>query len=200
GSFAGATSIAISSSAINRCGYLIDGKPLAVAIFSKNAVQPQVPITLTLDYSTAEANDKITANEKKLVLARYNPVSGQCLPLNTTVNVGVRTITASLNHFSEFQLMLKTAAANLNNISVYPNPFYINRGQGFITIDNIPAGSKIRIYTLSGTKIWSGTATSTGLITWNGVNKHNELVASGIYLCVIDSSAGKKIIKLAVER
>ncbi|MEA3307723.1 MAG: T9SS type A sorting domain-containing protein, partial [Elusimicrobiota bacterium] len=130
----------------------------------------------------------------------YNPISGQCLPLETTINVGLRTITANLNHFSVFQLMLKTPASNLNNIKVYPNPFYPNQGQGFVTIDDIPANSKIRIYTLSGTKVWSGTGTSTGLAIWDGKNKYGELVASGIYLCVIDSSAGKKIIKLAVER
>jgi fibronectin type III domain protein/galactose oxidase-like protein/Kelch motif protein len=199
-SFTGATAIAISSSITNSCGYLIDGKPLEVAIFSEAGAQPQVPITLTMDYTGTEALDKITANETKLVLARYNPVSGQCLPLKTTINVGLRTITANLNHFSVFQLILKTAATNLNNISVYPNPFYPNRGQGFVTIDNIPANSAIRIYTLAGTKVWSGNATSTGLAVWDGVNKYNELVASGIYLCVIDSSVGKKIIKLAVER
>ncbi len=199
-SFPAATAIAVSSSVTNSCGYLIDGKPLEVAIFSEGNAQPEVPITLTLDYTGAEALDKITANETKLVLARYNPVSGQCLPLKTTINVGLRTITAKLNHFSIFQLMLKTAATNLNNISVYPNPFYPNRGQGYITIDNIPANSKIRIYTLSGIKVWAGTATSTGLAIWDGTNKYGELVASGVYLCVIDSSAGNKIIKLAVER
>jgi len=202
-SFTAATAIAVSSSATNSCGYLIDGHPIEVAIFSENGVQPQVPITLTLDYTGAEASDAangITNNEKKMVLARYNPLSGQCLPLQTTINVGLRTITAQLNHFSIFQLVLKTAATNLNNISVYPNPFYINRGQGFMTIDNIPANSKIRIYTLSGIKVWSGNATTTGLIVWDGKNKYGELVASGIYLCVIDSSAGKKIVKLAVER
>ena len=201
GSFpAAATSIAISSSTTNSCNYLIDGKPLEVAIYSENNSQPQVPVTLVLHYNEAEANDKITANEKNLVLARYNPKSGQCLPLKTIINVGQRTITAYLNHFSIFQLILKTAATNLDNISIYPNPFYINRGQGFITIDNIPANSKIRIYTLSGVKVWSGTATSTGLLIWRGVNKYGEFIASGIYLCVIDSSAGKKIVKLAVER
>lgn len=202
GSFPAATDIAISSSATNSCNYLLPpttGKPLEVAIYSENNSQPQVPITLTLAMNQAERNI-ISPTQSQWVLARYNPVSGQCLPLKTTVNVGAETITATLNHFSIFQLIKKTAAADLNNISIYPNPFYSNRGHGFVTIDNIPASSEIRIYTLSGIKVWEGNATPTGLAIWDGTNKYGELVASGIYLCVIDSSAGKKIIKLAVER
>jgi hypothetical protein len=38
------------------------------------------------------------------------------------------------------------------------------------------------------------------MVIWKGVNKSGYLVASGVYLAVIDSSEGKKILKLAVER
>ncbi|OGS05619.1 MAG: hypothetical protein A3J70_00100 [Elusimicrobia bacterium RIFCSPHIGHO2_02_FULL_61_10] len=96
--------------------------------------------------------------------------------------------------------MVRVAASNLNNILIYPNPFYANRGQGFVTIDKIPASSKVRIYTLSGDKVWEATAGSTGVVIWKGVNKSGYLVASGIYLVVVDASSGKKVLKLAVER
>jgi len=202
-SFPGSTAIAISSSNLNPCGYLAGGLiPIEVAIYSENGVQPQIPVTLTLkfDQDPTLAKNDIINKASQVVLARYNPVSGQCLPLETRVNIGERTITATLNHFSLFQLMVRTAATNLASVIAYPNPFYANRGQGFMTIDRIPANAKVRIYTLSGDKVWEGTAGSTGVIIWKGVNKSGNLVASGIYLAVIDSSAGKKVLKLAVER
>ena len=200
GSFPGTTAIAISSSAQNPCSYLVGGIPIEVAVFSAASAQPQVPVTLTLSYNYTESLAAIDANRQRMVLARYNPVSGQCLPLETTIDTGRRTITATLNHFSTFQLMLKTAATNLNNVLIYPNPFYGNRGQGFVTITNMPASASVRIYTLSGDKVWEGSAGTTGMLIWRAQNQAGELVASGVYLAVIDSSGGKKVFKLAVER
>ncbi|MDO8806108.1 MAG: kelch repeat-containing protein [Elusimicrobiota bacterium] len=205
GSFPGVTAIAISSfsptDGTNRCGYLPGGFPVEVAVFSEaSSGQPQMPITLTLNFNQDPGKGTIITDAPNLVLARYNPLSGQCLPLETTVNIGLRTITATLNHFSLFQLMKRTAASDLNNVLIYPNPFYANRGQGFVTIDKIPANSKVRIYTLSGEKIWEAAAGTTGVIIWKGMNKSGYLVASGIYLAVIDSTSGKKVFKLAVER
>jgi hypothetical protein len=200
GAFAGDIAIAISSSATNPCSYLVGGRPIEVAIYSQDGAQPQSPVSLTLYYNSAESNAAIDANRNRMVLARYNPLSGQCLPLETVIDPGPRTITATLNHFSVFQLIVRTAPSALSDVLVYPNPFYTNRGNGFVTIANIPAGSKVRIYTLSGEKVWDGSAASTGLIIWKGVNKSGELIASGIYLAVIDSSAGKKVVKIAVER
>ncbi len=198
------TPIAISSASADDCGFLPGGVPVGVNVYSQDGLQPQIPVTLTLTFDT-RSDTQQTINDiinyaPRIVLARYNPVTGQCLPLETTVNVGARTITATLNHFSHFQLALRTAATNLSNVIAYPNPFYTNRGQGFVTIDNIPADSKVRIYTLSGDKIWESPVASTGMVIWKGVNKSGYLVASGVYLAVIDSSEGKKILKLAVER
>ena len=202
GSFASATPIAISSSARNDCGYLPGGVPVGVEIFSENGAQPQIPVTFTLhfDKDSDATKNAIIPNAADIVLARFNPDTLQCLPLETKVNIGERTVTATLNHFSLFQLMVRVAASNLNNILIYPNPFYANRGQGFVTIDKIPANSKVRIYTLSGDKVWEATAGSTGVVIWKGVNKSGYLVASGIYLVVVDASSGKKVLKLAVER
>ncbi len=200
GSFPAATAIAISSSAQNPCSYLVGGIPIEVAVYSEALAQPQVPVTLTLNYDYTESIAAIDANRQRMVLARYNPVSGQCLPLETVIDTGRRTITATLNHFSIFQLMLKTAATNLSNVLIYPNPFYTNRGQGFVTITNMPASASVRIYTLSGDKVWEGSAGTTGMLIWKAQNASGELVASGVYLAVIDSTGGKKVFKLAVER
>ena len=201
-SFPAKTAIAISSSTRNDCGYLPGGIPVGVEIFSENGAQPQSPVTFTLHFdkdADATKNDIIT-NASQIVLARYNPDTQQCLPLETVVSVGDRTIKATLNHFSLFQLMKRVAASNLAGVLIYPNPFYPNRGQGFVTIDKIPASAKVRIYTLSGDKVWETTSGTTGVVIWKGVNKSGYQVASGIYLVVVDASSGKKVFKLAVER
>jgi len=206
GSFDAPTSLAISVSSTNSC---IQGAiPLVeLAIYTQNNAQPQVPITLKIAYTTTESGLGIRDNLKDLVLARYNPASGECLPLETKIdqcfaNEGQwpHCITAKLNHFSVFQLMINTAASNLSAVRAYPNPYYTNRGQGFVTIDRLPASAKVKIYTLSGNKVWDGTASTTGVLTWGAVNKSGVLVGSGIYLAAIESGAGKKVIKIAVER
>ncbi len=201
GSFAKATGIAISSSITNDCGnYHVAGQTVEIAIYSEDGAQPQEPVALTL---TVKPEDFVTipgVDLPQLVIARYNTKSGLCLPLDTKINSGPGTITATLNHFSVFQLMLRTAATDLSEVKVYPNPLYTNRGNGYITIDRMPAYAKVRIYTLSGIKIWEGTAGPYGMVIWKGLNSSGKLAASGVYLAVIDSSAGKKVLKLAVER
>ncbi|HAF95159.1 MAG: hypothetical protein A2021_08750 [Elusimicrobia bacterium GWF2_52_66] len=204
-SFAGATQIAISSfssSGTNLCNWLAGGKPIEFEIFTQGNAQPQAPVTINFSYSSAESNAGIDANRARLVMGRYNARTGQCLPLETIIsnNTNPRTITATLDHFSTFQLMLSTAAANLGNVRVYPNPIYVNRQPPVVHIINMPAFSKIRIYTLSGDKIWEGAAGADGNLVWPVANKSGMRSASGIYLAAIDSSAGKKIIKIAVER
>jgi len=209
-SFAQATAIAISSfpaspDASNSCSYLLGGvQPLEFSIYSQNNAQPMAPVTITLSYSavtdTTPGITDIRTNLANLVIARYNPLSGQCLPLETKIDTGLMTVAATLNHFSTFQLILSQAAPNLSNTRVFPNPLYLNRGNGYVTIDRMPASARVTIYTLSGDKVWEGTAGTTGFLIWKGVNKHGKLVASGVYLAIVDSTAGKKILKIAVER
>ena len=198
GAFASETAIAISSSVTNACAQ--SGIPVVeVAIWTDNDAQPQVPVTFTMSYTPAEAAN-ITPNIARLVVARHNPVSGECLPLETRVDPGPRTITAKLNHFSVFQLVIRSVPTDLGSVRIYPNPFYPNRGQGFVTINNVPSGTEAVIYTLSGDKVWEGTAGTSGMMTWNATNNSGVLVASGIYLAALDSSGGKKVFKIAVER
>ncbi len=188
--------IAISSSNLNPCP---NGLPVEVAIYSAGNAQPKIPVTVTLAYSLTEAA-VITPIASELVLARYNPDSNECLPLETSINQTLRTIQTKLNHFSVFQLMRLLPANSLDGVSIYPNPFRPKRGDGFVTLRRMPAYTVARIYTLSGTKIWEGESNASGVLAWNGTNKNGRMIASGIYLCVVESGSSKKILKIAVER
>lgn len=191
--------IAISTSAENRCPSSLPGAPIEVAVFSTDSTQPKRPLTLELSYSASEETN-VKPRASTLVLARYNPVSNECLPLETTINTTLKTITASLNHFSLFQLMELSPQATLDDVEIYPNPYYPNRGDGLVTLKKLAAGAEVRIYTLSGNKVWEGTANPSGVLVWRAVNRHGQQVTSGIYLCVITSGSQKKIVKIAVER
>ena len=207
GAFKSPTQIAISQSVTGGCSdpdcapYVINGTTVGVTIYTQD-VQPQVPVTLKISY----ANDFPDSALKNLVLARYTDTD--CLPLETQIAKCVtfaaketwnRCITAKLNHFSVFKLKTNTVHSDLNSVRVYPNPFR-PRDWSSMTIDGLPASSGIKIYTLSGDKVWEGTANAAGVLTWNAVNNSGVLVGSGIYLAAIESGAGKKVIKIAVER
>ncbi len=196
------TAVAISRSTENYCNWLVQGThPISFKIYAD--AQPKDPVTLKFNYTADEAQagtNGIDVNRTKIVLARYNPLTSQCIPLETTVDQGSREITAKLNHFSDFQLMLYSPATNLNNVKIFPNPFYPNRGQGYITITGIPANAKISIYSLSGDLLFETISNGSGNAYWEGKNKRGFHVGSGVYLCVIKSSVGKKVFKIAVER
>lgn len=202
GSFEKETAVAISSSAENNCGWLSEGShSIAFKVFSDS--QPKEPVTLKFNYTYNEAyasTNGIDINRNKIVLARHNPQTGQCIPLETKVDQGNREITARLNHFSFFQLMVYNPANNLNNVRIFPNPFYPNKGQGYVTFKDMPAGAKLSIYSLSGDLIYETVSNGSGNAYWEGRNKKGFYVGSGVYLCVVKSSAGKKVFKLAVER
>ncbi|GAB4032982.1 MAG: hypothetical protein Fur0012_12120 [Elusimicrobiota bacterium] len=201
-SFETPTAVAISSSAENSCGWLVEGThAISFNVYSDS--QPKEPVTLKFNYTYNEAysgTSGIDSNRTKIALARFNPQTGQCIPLETTVDQGTRQITAKLNHFSLFQLMVYSPATNLNNVKVFPNPFYPNKGQGYITITGMPSGAKISIYSLSGDLLFETTSNGSGNAYWEGKNKKGFYVGSGVYLCVIKSSVGKKVVKIAVER
>ena len=95
------------------------------------------------------------------------------------------------------------SAAALDNVRIYPNPVYASRPPQppAVHIDRMPALAKVRIYNLSGHKIWDGSADAAGYLQWPVTNISGAQAASGIYLAVIDpGSGGRKVMKIAVIR
>ncbi|MDD4004726.1 MAG: kelch repeat-containing protein [Elusimicrobiaceae bacterium] len=167
-------------------------------MLTSGGLQPQVPVVFDFNYTSSELSG---VDRTKLVLARYNEKTHECMPLQTTVAPsGTRRVTATLNHFSYFQLMTVTAATDLENVFIYPNPFYPNRGNGFVTFSNLPTSTAVRIYTLSGEKVWDGSKNSAGPLVWEGKNSSGNKVASGVYLAVVEGAGQTKVFKVGVER
>lgn len=173
--------------------------PITFRILATPGQQQQVPVTFDFTYGSTELAG---VDKTKLVLARYNEITRECMPLQTTIAPsGTRKITATLNVLSSyFQLMTVTTATDLNSVFIYPNPFYPNRGNGFVTFSNLPMVASVRIYTLSGDKVWEGSKNSAGPLVWEGKNSAGNKAASGVYLAVVEGAGQTKVFKVAVER
>ena len=100
-----------------------------------------------------------------------------------------------------------TAKANVNDITVFPNPYYgnqvfeKNKFNKFVTFSRLPRKATIKIYSLAGEFIRVIEKNDdTQFITWD-LKNHNKLaVASGMYIAHIDMPelGEQKILKLAI--
>jgi hypothetical protein len=81
---------------------------------------------------------------------------------------------------------------NLQAFSVYPNPWRVDlNASDPVTFANLPAGSTIKIFTVSGhfVKTLANTIPNT---TWDLTNDAGQNVASGIYIYLINGTPDGK--------
>lgn len=72
--------------------------------------------------------------------------------------------------------------ASFDSVEVYPNPFVPSKGHTRVTFRNIPEGSTVRIYTMSGELVREIDRVVNTFAYWDGKNNSGENVKSGIYL------------------
>ena len=169
---------------------------IAFSITDNPALQPIGSIYLSFDFSTPELG---TIPASRAVLLRYDPGSGTCVPLETTVDTTNNWMTARINHFSLFQVGQVTLATSPESARIFPNPYYAAR-DGYVTIDNVPPGARVRILTLRGEPVLDTKANGNGILTWSGTNGGGRSVASGVYMVFVESGGANKLLKLAVIR
>lgn len=195
GAFSSDTRVTVSS--YNVSGSLCpNGLNVAFSISDEPALQPLRPLYLNASYSAAELG---ASAPERVSLSRYEPASGTCVPLETAFDTAHRLFTVQLNHFSLYQLVAVPAAATTSAARVFPNPFRA-ASDGYVTIDRIPPGSRVRVTTLRGETLLDQAANGAGLVTWAATNGAARSVASGLYLIVVESGGSQKIMKLAVIR
>ncbi|MCI0717103.1 MAG: hypothetical protein L0Y77_12480 [Chlorobi bacterium] len=97
----------------------------------------------------------------------------------------------------------------IEKVNVFPNPYYgasrleTSSEERFIYFSNLPKTCTIYIYTLSGHLIKKIRRDAfdprTSLEKWNLRNEDNNLVASGMYIALVEAQQiGSKVLKLAV--
>jgi hypothetical protein len=97
---------------------------------------------------------------------------------------------------SRFDYYDTEPSPGLDSVEIYPNPF-VSGIHHRVTIEHLPSDAQIRIYTLTGEVIGDAP-----IICEKGLgyfDPPNDL-ASGIYLIVISSPRGKRVVKLALLR
>ena len=82
-------------------------------------------------------------------------------------------------------------AGDFSGVRVYPNPWRADRHSGneLVTIDGLPIGSTVKIFTVSGHWVKDLTVT-VDKAPWDLKNNAGDKVASGIYLYLIKDSSG----------
>jgi hypothetical protein len=139
-------------------------------------------------------------DRSRLVLARYDEGTKGWVPLESVSYPKLNRVVGKTTHFSLFQVMALTAGTDLDKARIYPNPFYPNKGHTQVSMDGVPEGTKVKIYTLNGELVWEGKANAAGLAVWYGRNKAERKVASGLYLVYFEQGGKKKIKKVSVVK
>lgn len=122
--------------------------------------------------------------------------------------------------FSVFRLVTGPGVSTVGSASeaiVYPNPFVpfdgdpetgeygTGKGQGiyFAAGKNrgFPAGTELKIYTITGELVVQKDLVSPGIIQWEGRTRHGDRVRSGVYVYRITTPDGsEKVGKLSIVR
>ncbi|MBI3563920.1 MAG: fibronectin type III domain-containing protein [Elusimicrobia bacterium] len=175
------------------------GTPIAFSITATDpfgaAMQPQLPISIEMSYLPSVLGGVSPTNA---TIARYDAAHASWVPLLT--QRGGSALSALTEHLTLFQVLGVGAASDLSGVTVGPNPLrpVLNPGQVF-TFRALPAGSRVRVFTILGEKVADVAADQSGLATWDGRNPYGSLVGSGVYIAVLEGP-GKRAFRLAVER
>jgi len=110
----------------------------------------------------------------------------QAMGLVPPVQMSTQTVTSH-------DVTVTPVSVDLSGIRVYPNPWRSDQdsNQPYITFDTLPAGSTIKIFTVSGHLVQTLTPSGTS-ITWPLTNSSGDKVASGVYVYLITNQGQKK--------
>ena len=186
------TRIFVSTEATLNCGNI----DAAINITPLPAIQPQAGFEMSLEYFPSEPN---LGSLQTLGIVRWDPASGKCVPLPSVVDEATNRVIASVNHLSLFQLQQLNPSSTISSARVFPNPMFKGR-QDFFTFDGLPAGARIRIFTITGGEVFDGTTNASGIAKWDATNKAGRIVSSGVYVAVIEKGGSVEKLKLVVIR
>ena len=175
----------------------LTGTNVGIEILVDPPVQPSANATITLTYRLSDVNG-LDATE--LILARYDATQHVWVPLASTSDTADRRVTGLTDHFSLFQIMQSAPANTLETVKVFPNPFRPALGHTAVTFSNLPAQTRLRIYTFSGALVKDLTTDAVGMASWDATNESGLKASSGVYFVYVQGLGRRKTIKVAVQR
>jgi kumamolisin len=160
-------------------------------------VEPLTNTLLTVSYPPSAAAG---LNPSEFVLARYDPVDGVWVPLVSTVDASNGTVAGVTSHWSLFQVMQNAPSQSPSSAKAFPNPWRVPQGPASMTFTFLPAGARLRIYTLTGRVVKDFSADASGMAGWDGTNESGRPAASGFYFLYIEGAGQSATLKLALQR
>jgi hypothetical protein len=141
----------------------------------------------------------------KIIIRGNLPEEGTVIRISTVkpfTSDDVFSVTATAPNKQDYE----AAKANLDDISVFPNPFFgtaLYSGyseQSFVRFTNLPTQTTIRIFTIGGTYVRRLDKNDDNpWLDWDLKNTAGETVASGLYIAHLEMpNIGEKVMKLAV--
>jgi hypothetical protein len=114
--------------------------------------------------------------------------------------VTVQAFNATGGVSATVQRAVTLVSADFSALRTFPNPWRSDRHAGqTVTIDGLPLGSTVKIFTVSGHFVKSLTPTGTpDTVTWDLTNDKGDKVASGIYLYLITVGDEKERGKIVI--
>ncbi len=88
----------------------------------------------------------------------------------------------------------------LDQIQIYPNPLRPSQGHTAIHFNQLPSGSRLRVYTLLGEKVKELNVDTGGHAAWDGSTPSGQKAASGIYLVYVQRGEESKTLKVGIQR
>jgi kumamolisin len=170
---------------------------VGIQILTNPDVEPLTNTILSIPY---HASDIAGLDPRELILARYDPIDNVWVPLISTVDTANGIVTGVTSHWSLFQIMQNAPAASATSAKAFPNPWRLSQGPAAMTFTLMPAGARIRIYTLTGVLVKDLNADATGSANWDGTNDSGRQAASGFYFAYIEGAQTSITLKLAIQR
>ncbi|MFH1963194.1 MAG: VCBS repeat-containing protein [bacterium] len=165
--------------------------------------------TLTIPYGT------MTNYETEKSLQIYELEQDRWVKIGGTVDVNANEVSVSITHAGTYRIGLSISVdKSLKELTdtgvlwVAPNPFKPNDGKKETGVDrivfgNLKAGTRVRIYTISGELVKESIIITDGSDKWDWYvkNEDGEDVGSGVYIYVISCGNDVTVIdKIAVIR
>lgn len=184
--------------------------------FGPDGLEFESPVVVTLPYTDEDLKNAGILNVEKLKIFYYSTTIGKWQQLQVlSIDKQAKLITVSVDHFSYFQISSWTeskaamAMEGFAGLYNYPNPFNPLEGGTYLTFQlKKDAVVTIKIYDATSrlVRILEEDLTCTADervtgISWDGKNDSGDLVANNVYFCVLESTAGERVIrKIALIR
>ncbi len=172
-------------------------------VLSANGLQPNAPVTITMAYDFTQV--PAGQNESRLQMFRYDPNAGQWTLVPSNVGAAGHVLTAQTPHFSTFAPFFVAAGSDVGSVQVWPQPWEIGDAasqywSSVLTFSGLPPSATVKLFTITGELVWSGTADGAGVLTWNGNNRFGHHAASGTYYVNFKNGGQTKTRRVVIIR